>query len=279
MLRVFFLVLMSMALSGVTVGGQTGYRIEVVQEEDPQYKGRLISKEIIFVSPAGKIVKRIPVKPVILRSQRFEGSIFYSDLPLIISKNGKYGIEITKAEDKGKMIRMERVLLNARGEEKWKKEWEIHPPEAEGDPYWDEGISDDGSRIYVVYKDSQRDYNIEVYDTLGTLVVRAKYKWGLSQVEISPDGKIIGAETTKEVNGKWYRHLFFLDVETGRTKLVKAEGKVNGRKWSIGGFPLMDKIIELSGYHSKKGILYIKISFNELPEDPTKILFQQEGEK
>ncbi|MEN3045516.1 MAG: hypothetical protein ABDH49_00790 [Candidatus Hydrothermales bacterium] len=50
---------------------------------------------------------------------------------------------------------------------------------------------------------------------------------------ISPNGKIIGGYISKEMGGKWIRHLFFLDVETGRTKVVRAEGKINGRKWSF----------------------------------------------
>jgi hypothetical protein len=87
-------------------------------------------------------------------------------------------------------------------------------------------------------------------------------------MQISPDGKIFGATTFRE---KGERVLFFLDVETGRTKIVKAEGK----GWRISGFPLNDKKIELVLHeYPKKWVL----TFDELPEDLSNLL-QEGGEK
>ncbi|MEO0293962.1 MAG: hypothetical protein ABIN61_07065 [candidate division WOR-3 bacterium] len=124
----------------------------------------------------------------------------------------------------------------------------------------------------VVYKnhevngDSVR-CDITVLDTLGKEII--SYSFGsmieTGALQISPDGKIFGARTYKKDVGEC---LFFLDVETGRTKVVKAVGEVKGKKWSASPSLLKDKKIHLSGgwHHIDKAQSAIT-SFDEIPSD------------
>ncbi|RKZ25431.1 hypothetical protein DRQ20_05185 [bacterium] len=97
--------------------------------------------------------------------------------------------------------------------------------------------------------------------------------------EISPDGKIVGAVVYPIKDGKSLgKYLFFLDVETGRTKLVKAEGKKGERKWSASFDLRENKKIGLNGgWWDIKIAQSVETTFDELPSDLS-VLFEQ-GEK
>jgi len=102
----------------------------------------------------------------------------------------------------------------------------------------------------------------------------------VDEIQMAPDGKIVGATVYRFSKGenRLIRHLFFLDVETGRTKVVKAEGEENGKKWSA-SVDLRDgkKIGLIGGWHHIKTAQSAEVSFNEIP-DNLSTLFNQGGE-
>ena len=64
------------------------------------------------------------------------------------------------------------------------------------------------------------------------------------------------------------RHLFFLDVETGKTKIMKAEGKINDRKWSVSFGLESNKTIKFFGGWNNIRIAQSAVShIDNLPVD------------
>lgn len=85
----------------------------------------------------------------------------------------------------------------------------------------------------MTYRSTDGLYNLVVLDETGKEVSKAAYSQMFSGIEISPDGKMVGAEVYLQDGDTSLKHLFFLDVDTERTKTVRAEGA----DW-MGGFVL-----------------------------------------
>ena len=266
---------------------QKGYRIEadVFSLGNDRLLVKPSVKEIKFVSPEGKIIRTLPFDYMrdcgkIIISPTFTYLLKAEDTPGQLRKDSLGRMEQIKE------ARVEFSYINAKGEEKWKKNFQIiytleQTDEDDVRPYFF-NFSKDGGKIVFVRNHSDYQSDIIVLDTLGNEVALAYDSYfieGSGYLEISPDGKIVGAETGKEVDSKWFKHLFFLEVETGRTKLVKAEGEVNGRKWSASFSLHENKKIHLTGgWHHIKTAQSAITSFNEIPEDLSS-LFKQGGER
>ncbi|MDH5186447.1 MAG: hypothetical protein OEZ20_05165 [candidate division WOR-3 bacterium] len=231
-------------------------------------------REIRFMSPEGRILKTLPYKNWqdkigVFISPTLKCMIKAKDVPARFKKSNSGQLE------KLKEAKVEFTYINAKGEQKWKKNFEIIYTLEEMDetsirPYFFV-FSRDGSRIVFVKNGtfiSEWEYpsDIFVYDTLGNEVASVYKTHGIENdgyLKISPDGKIIVAEVffppkdSAQISAK---HLLFLDVETGRTKVVKAEGE----RWSGYGFPLDNKRIQLATNKHPKSIT---IPFDELPDD------------
>ncbi len=271
---------------------EKGYRIKVVMEKDKYQIER--PKEVHFVSPDGKIVKKIKYSwssivkkgnKWLVEAKRVEGVteriVLYCTERYISSYDPiKYAASILNRK-----LNCTVKILNSKGVVYFKKEFQVYEPAEIGIFTWDAGLSWDGSTIYVCYRDSsdwvQNKYNIEVYDTTGKQLARANISQ-VDEVQISPDGKIVGAILWFPTGAPEYRavkHLFFLDVETGRTKMVKAEGEINGRKWSCAPDVRRNKKIGLiGGWHDIHIAQSAETSFDELP-DNLSILFERGGKK
>ncbi|MDH5187151.1 MAG: hypothetical protein OEZ20_04015 [candidate division WOR-3 bacterium] len=265
---------------------QKGYRIEadVFPIGNDQFLVKPSVKEIKFVSPEGKIIRTLPFDYMrdcrkIIISPTFTYLLKAEDTPGQLRKDSLGQMEQIKE------ARVEFSYINAKGEKKWKKNFEIIFTLAERDeddyaPYFIV-ISKDGSRIVFVknsivsYSDLRSD--IIVFDTLGKEVASVYNTYGIysmAYLKISPDGKIIAAEPvmSRELR-EGYRgsYLFFLDVESERTKVVKAEGD----GWHADGFPLKNNRIQLTLQEYPKSFI---LSFDELPDDLS-VLFKQGGER
>jgi hypothetical protein len=232
---------------------QEGYRIEIVVDTLEKKPVLRLSepKELRFMTPEGKILKSLPYKT---RTER---------LSITISPTHKYLLKKTEIlpvvkDSLGQMKRIKEPkvrfsYINAKGQEKWHKEYEVEKliikvPEGsyEGEtamPYFFK-ISQDGTRI--VFVRTRRIYSYEyrsdvvVFDTLGNEVASVYDTYDIENagsLKISSDGKIVGADVffPPDSTQLSMKHFFFLDVETGRTKVVKAEGE----KWDA-GFALSD---------------------------------------
>lgn len=255
---VAMLCLVSLAgAQGTEHKAQEGYRIEVVVDtiqKTPYVETQ--AKEIKLISPEKEVMRKITVEWLYPRlSDEMIGWTTEKEY-IIISPTSKY---LIKAEDTPAVMnqdslgiwgrleepRVKFTYMNAKGEEKWSKEFEIIYTLEETDddddrPYFFK-IARDGSRIVFVknYEYSRElgyQSDIFVYDTLGSKIVSVVKINGIEHdghMQISPDGKIIGANIEFPTEDSKYRsikHLFFLDVETGRTKVVRAEGQ----KWAAG---------------------------------------------
>ncbi len=160
-------------------------------------------------------------------------------------------------------------LYDVKGNQKWKKEFKIKPQYMDVDgehAYWDDGISDDGERSYINYCDEEDSYILVVFDSDGKEVANAKHDLLLQDIEISPDGKLVGAVT----NVASVKYLFFLDVDTSKTKLVKAETP----HLSLRAYVLTKKTIQLwisnnQDYDKNK---IIDIEFSNLPSDMAELI-------
>lgn len=247
---------------------EAGYRIEVETTLTPGEMPRIKTeeKEIKFVSPKGKIVKTLPYDKRkdwwrIVIAPTFKYLIKNEDTPAEWGKDS-LGEPIKIREAKVKFS-----YINAKAEKKWSKEFEIiytmeqaQFHESDVVPYFFM-ISENGEKIVFVKNyeySSELGYqsDIVVYDTLGNEVASVVNIPGIEDsgdLQISPDGKIVGADV-------WSCKLFFLDVETGRTKVVKAMGE----GWRVSGFPLNDGKIELTLHEYPKSIV---LTFDEIPDD------------
>ena len=273
-------------------GPNKEYRIEVIIDtlQKTPYV-RTDRREIRFVSPDGKILKTLPYKDWqdrlgIFISPYFKCLIKAKDTPAEWIKDS------LGQRERIKEARVEFTYINARGEEKWKKDFEIIYTLEETDeddvrPYFFV-FSRDGGRIVFVKNDtfiSEWKYpsDIFVYDTLGNEITSVYKTYGIensNSIEISPDGKIIGAEVFPPPESLYQRatkHLLFLDVETGRTKLVKAEGEGWGGRFVLSSSPTPPKNgkIRLNWYPTGKnyvrkpggGVKTKEVTFDELPND------------
>ncbi len=222
--------------------------------------------KVKFVSPEGKEIKKLSPKKT------------------IVSKNGRKAIyknaETINIEKR--TIEYKRSLLNSQGGVVWEKRWKNHPismdPE-DGFSGWFEGISDNAENSYFTYRDESGVYNLIIIDKNGKEIAKAEHAEMFWNIEISPDGKIVGAETSVLINKKHYKHLFFLEVDTGKTKLVKTEGKgwQGGFILSSGGPLILEKILlwfEKIGEPNSYKRVYIK--FRDLPENLSELF--QKGE-
>jgi len=260
------------------------YRIEVIidtLQKTPYVQ--TVEREIRFVSPDGKILKTLPYK-----DWRDRIGIFISPYLkcLIKAKDtpAEWGKDSLGQRKRIKEARVEFSYINAKGEQKWKKNFEIiftleEADESSGKPYFFV-FSRDGSRIVFVRNHIGSPSDIIVFDTLGKEVVSVYKACGIGQgssIEISPDGKIVGAETGKEVDNKLLKHLFFLEVETGRTKIGKAEGEGWRVDFVLSSSPTPPKSgkIRLNWQPTGKnyvgkpggGVITKEVTFDELPDD------------
>ena len=267
---------------------EEGYRIEIVVDTLEKKPVPRLSelKEIRFISPEEKVLKSVKTNPIKLVSPRYEGYLFYAESPFKVSGNKKYALGIENVALEGNWIKMERVLWNAQGKKKWTRVWKTYLPEAEGDPNWDEGISYNGSTVYVSYKDSLRNYWLVVYDTLGKELVKVSNKYGFWDIGISLDGQLIGAYTILSLeDDNTLPDLFFLNVKTGESKFVKGGGILNGKQWSahfsfsatIDSERCLSKVYIGCGVENGPN-WYGFLSIDEIPDDLT-TLFLNGGEK
>jgi len=281
---------------------EEGYRIEVAKEtvQTASYV-KTKEKEIRFISPEGKVLKILPYDTWEEKSK----IILSPNLRYLIKKDEIVRLseeEVKKAQEREELFSSRLSLLkfhfiNAMGKVKWSKEFVI---EGVGDevfcPYF-LSISGDGSRIVFSKNHSISYYKdkclIVVYDTLGNEVISFWLNHYVeSKPEISQDGKIVGAEVYFPPEGSntsmTVKHLFFLDVETGRTKFVKAEGKgwrgyfilsstpfpPQNKQVRLGWQPLDKKYDKIPG----GGVKTRDIAFDEIPDDLS-TLFEQGGER
>lgn len=181
------------------------YRIE----EERGESGR--RSRVNLVSPEGKLLKSFAPNDV------------------AIAKSGKYLLHqsVYRAQEEKGYLEKEKTLYSVKGEKKWTRIFRSYPaswdPEV-GDPSWGSaGISDDGDRSYFNWRDDQGNYCIGVYNEAGKELAKTCRPEAIYKVEISPDGRIVGAETYLSEDGRNIKHLLFLEADTGKMKLVRAE--------------------------------------------------------
>jgi len=257
-----------------------GYRIEVVVDTIQKTPLVKTKQSLVFLSPESKVIRKISLDYSLDRLEYRRA---------IISTNGKYVLytEILPKKELREHPKDEYIMwtgeglsgwapyrltfFNKEGKILWRKIYEVQFVEYAYDV--DEAISGNGERVLFYYSEEERDSSfmvkghVIVLDTLGKEIVHIVHEGGLSFLQISPDGKIVGAETHKELDGKYLKHLFFLDVETGRTKIVKAEGEIDGKRWRASFSLRKDKKIYLyGGWHHKKAQSAMT-AYDELPDD------------
>jgi len=259
-----------------TTESDKGYKIEVSGDSDKQGE----TKEIKFVSPEGKVVKTLEKYWYKRNVSEAKGKwITEVDHVAGVAENknavllwkGKYSTDYDPRGVEGphgKKHEYTVELLNKNGETAFKKDFKAYPHGELTMPFWETGISEDGSTFFVFYEDSLGLFHIEIYNATGKKLAEAEHSdkfYGGMRMQISPDGKIFGAKIYKKGAGKY---LFFLDVEIGETKMVKAEGEVNGKKWSVSHSLIEDKKIHLSGgWHYIDRAQSAVTSFGKLPKD------------
>lgn len=239
------------------------YRIEV--EKDNEDHEVLVK----FISPEGKTIKTIsPDKAITAKSGK----------SLIHQSGYSESPDFSYAE-------YDRELMNAKGEVKWHKSWKNYPeygvdPEA-GWSGWFEGIADNGERSYITYRSTEGAYNLVVLGENGEELARTSYPEIISGIEISPDGTIVGANVQVLSAGRRWKHLLFLEVSTGKTKLLRAEDKNWGGGFILSsGEPLIPGkiIIEFWERNNPKIYPWIYVEFDNLPDEIVKLV-QIYGEK
>ena len=265
---------------------KNGYRIEVVGEK---LRGGEKEDEIRFISPEGNVVKTIEKywykKNVRESDQEWNTEINHvAGIPekknTVLLWKGEYSTDYDPRGlegPHGKKHQYTVELLNKKGETAFRKKFTAYPHGQLTMPFWETDISKDGSTFYVFYEDSLEVFHIEIYDATGKKLAEAESPddfYGGMQMQIAPDGKIFGARIYKKNVGEC---LFFLDVETGETKIVKAEGEVKGEEWSarfiLSSFadpnlPPKGKIW-LSVAVSPKNKWFGYLTFDEIPSDLT----------
>jgi hypothetical protein len=266
-----------------TIKEEKGYRIKIDSVKKEEGKWMMLQpKEIRFVSPSGKTVRTIPYETgeQHLNFRISPASNYVVNLAVKNLKEAEMNeIRRQMKLGVGRLDRLNLAYIDKTGKEKWVKEFIVEGVGKETFPSYGIEFSKDGGSI-VVYKNHQIRYDsvrcdITVLDTLGKEVI--SYSFGsmieTGNLQISPDGKLIGAPTYKKGLGDC---LFFLDVESGRTKVVKAVGEV-WQAW----FSLLSQIPTSEGYKNLssrhidfwweiKGKRGGKIlTFDEIPSDLT----------
>jgi hypothetical protein len=219
---------------------ENGYKIEVGKVK---LRGEE-KEEIRFISPEGNVVKTLE-KYWYKENVKKSGKQWTTEVNHVAgipeNKNavllwkGRYSTDYDPRGVEGPHGRKHQYtveFLNKKGESTFKKDFKAYPHGELTMPFWETDISKDGSTFYVFYEDSLEIFHIEIYDATGKKLAEAESSdnfYGGMQMQISPDGKIFGARIYKKGVGEC---LFFLDVESGKTKIVKAEGEVNGKRWS-----------------------------------------------
>jgi hypothetical protein len=274
---------------------QEGYRIEVVVDTiqtTPCIKTQ--QKEIRFICPKGEVIKRLEkywYKTSVIREDdawltEVKHIEDYPDnMNAVLLWTCKY---LTSYDPRGKEGPHGRVrnyvieLLNDKGTTVFTREFDAYHPGAAAIPFWKTELSKDGSAVYVYYRDSLDIFHVEIYERTGKLLAKATYPNEFNaDMQISPDGKIFGATTFKEGIGEC---LFFFDVETGRTKVVKAEGEGWNAYFILSSSPIPPKSGKIRiGFDPHKnipggGVKTKEVVFNEIPDDLS-TLFLQGGER
>jgi hypothetical protein len=254
---------------------ENAYRVEVIEE---QLRGGENKEEIRFVSPEGNVVKSIPygtgqqklnfrVSP----ASNFVVNTRVEDLNEAEAKEIRGQMKLGS----GKVDKLNIVYIDNTGKEEWVKAFIVESVGSETFPSYGIEFSKDGSRI-VFYKNHKLGYSsyrcdITILDTLGREIfshsVNNMIEGGL---QIAPDGKIVGAPIYKD-SGK---HLIFIDVETGETKIVKAEGE-GWEAWFslLSQFPTNEGYRNLRSKHidlwwEKEGVEGNNVlPFDEIPSD------------
>jgi hypothetical protein len=263
---------------------EKGYRIEVAEEK---LRGGENKEEIRFVSPEGKVVKNIRLDYSVskvgelwhIESTNLE-AISEDKSKVIISEfSSKTRYNPEELFDypgyEGEIWNHKVKLMNGRGEESFTKQFKTYPGNDPTASYFKTLFSKEGNAVLFFYRDSEHVFHVGVYDTEGNKLAEVSNENYLRDLQISPDGKIVGAETEKRVGKAWLRHLFFLDVETGETKVVKAEGKGWKARYSLppeGGTPLGKIQIGWGIYENLNNKKWIKggreyLTFDQLPND------------
>jgi hypothetical protein len=222
-----------------TVEAVKGYRIAVdsVKKEEGKWMIRQ-PKEIRFVSPAGKTIRTIPyetgeqqLKFRISPASNYVANLEVKDLKEVEIKVIQKQMKLRAVD----LSKLDFTYIDRTGKEKWVKEFIVEGVGSETFPSYGIEFSKDGGSI-VIYKNHELGYDssrcdITVLDTLGREIISYSFDNMIETgaLQISPDGKIIGAPTYKKGLGEC---LFFLDVKSGKTKIVKAKGDLNGKKWS-----------------------------------------------
>jgi hypothetical protein len=254
---------------------EKGYRIEVSKVN---LRGK--EEEIRFISPEGNVVRTIPygigaqkLNFRISPASNFVVNTRVEDLSEAEAKEIREQMKLSS----GRVDRLNLAYIDKTGKEGWVKEFLVESVDSETFPSYGIEFSKDGSRI-LLYKNHKLGYSsyrcdITILDTLGREIVsRSVNNMIEGGFQIASDGKIVGAPIYKD-SGKY---LIFIDVEDNRTKVVKAEGEVNGKKWSASPSLLKNKKIYLSGgWHYIDEAQSAITSFDEIPSDLT-TLFEVE---
>ena len=262
---------------------KNGYRIEVVGEK---LRGGEDKDEIRFVSPEGNVVKSVQLKSAAnkigdlwhIESTNLEEVSADKSKVIISEFSSKTRYNPEELTDypgyEGEIWNFSVSLMNSKGDIKFAKQFKTFPGKDPTASYWKTLFSKQGNSVLFFYRDSEHFFNVEVYDEEGNKLAEASNENYLRNLQIAPDGKIVGAETEQKVGKAWIRHLFFLNVETGETKIVKAEGE----GWE-GWFSLLTRIPTKEGYEDLPS-KHVKIrwranekrggaitSFDQLPND------------
>lgn len=234
--------------------------------------------KIRFAAHKGKVANTLPNKEW-KDQQRIRVS---PDAKSLIKEEEK--IENIKSDSEGKSeqeITATIAYYNVFGERVWAKKYVVDSSldiadEGEPEPYFVK-ISDTGRVIAFVRTHSLPDTNwyadMVVLDKYGTQISSVAYIPALeegspSDFEISPDGLLISASVPKPGKDGAEQYVFFLNVETGKTKIVKAEGGEVGDKGRVPYELLADKKIIIPGRRLEKGKWQNSIfSFEQIPDD------------
>lgn len=193
--------------SGTSALNKKDYRIERQEERG--------MSRIRILSPEGKVLRNFA----------------FGDVRM--AKSGRYLLhQSTYAayENKGYTETVNN-FYTVKGEKKWTKTFRSYPaswdPEMLDPSMGQEGLSDNGDRSYYNWRNEDGKYCMAVYDEVGKELARTCVDTGLYKIEMSPDGKLLAAETYVLANEQNVKHWLFVEVDTGKIRLVNAE-IVNG---------------------------------------------------
>ena len=244
------------------------YRIEVKKDTE----GRPL--RIRFLSPENRVIKDFSP----------EGVKVSDNQSYLVYKSTSHVIKDMSFS--GGYVEKERILYNPEGEKKWTKIYRSYPvafDEELGDPsFGDEGISGNGERIYFNFRDEQGKYCVVVYDTEGKERAKGCAENGLNDIQISPDGKLMAASTVRD----GIAYIFFLDVDDGKVKFVKAQNDAGHGgayphavvKTKNGNIPLPGYITIYWDYKSGGVSGMETLRYIDLPEDIS-TLFPEKGKR